>query len=158
MCARPSGGAGAGARVTGTATSSKQGAVLHYAQRGRVFTAREVARMHGFGGGIRLGVDEAIAVARTRARQSAGAAAAAAVAAASGGGGADVDAEGLADEDAGATGDATSGAGVAGRDGGVAGREDSASRAITMAYYAIGNAVPPPLGVALAREIARASR
>ena len=147
MCARPSGGAGAGARVTGTATSSKQGAVLHYAQRGRVFTAREVARMHGFGGGVRLGVDEAVAAARARARQSAGMADVAAAAAASDGGGADVpDEEESADEDAGATG----GTGVA---AGAAGREDSVARALTTAYHAVGNAVPPPLGASLACEI-----
>jgi hypothetical protein len=57
---RASRGAGAGARVTSVALSSKQGAVLHFRDAGRIYTVREIARMHGFPDSFRFGVDEAL--------------------------------------------------------------------------------------------------
>ena len=57
---RPSGGAGVGTRVVTMALSTKQGAILHDRQADRVFTVREVARMHGFPDSFRFGVNEAL--------------------------------------------------------------------------------------------------
>ena len=147
MCARPSGGASAGALITGTSLSCKQGAVLHYEQPGRVFSAREVARMDGIGDGFRLGVDEAVEAASAASE----ACSAARVHRAAG--------NRMAAGD-----DAVTGAGELSCEGYCApgcadavatGRIDGVVRAIATAYHAVGNAVPFPLGVALAREVAR---
>ena len=101
---RPSGGGGAGARVTTMATTSKQGAILHDREAGRIYSARETARLQGFPDALRLGVEEAVA--REGRAPSGGAAVAA---------------------------------------------------AITVAYRAVGNAVPPTFGAALGREMVAAA-
>ena len=112
---RPSGGAGVGTRVVTMALSSKQGAILHDRQADRIYTVREVARMHGFPDSFRFGVDEAL-----------------------GGGG------GRGNGDMGAAAAATRGAAAA------------VARAITVAYHAVGNAVPPPFGAAVSRSVLQA--
>ena len=101
---RPSGGGGAGARVTTMATTSKQGAILHDREAGRIYSARETARLQGFPDALRLGVDEAVV--REGRAPSGGAAVAA---------------------------------------------------AITVAYRAVGNAVPPTFGAALGGEMVAAA-
>jgi len=102
---RPSGGGGAGARVTTMATTSKQGAILHDREAGRIYSARETARLQGFPDALRLGVDEAVA-----------------------------------------------------REGRAPSGEAAVAAAITVAYRAVGNAVPPTFGAALGREIVAAEK
>ena len=179
---RPSGGAGVGTRVVTMALSTKQGAILHYRQADRIFTVREVARMHGFPDSFRFGVDEALS--GTAGSGGSGASdgntggdghgaeagdARAAVAAADAGAEAGEEEEGAgAGAPAGGRSRASAAqaatrralavpvAATAGAEATAAatrGRAANVARAITVAYHAVGNAVPPPFGAAVARSI-----
>jgi hypothetical protein len=178
---RPSGGAGVGTRVVTMALSTKQGAILHFRQADRIYTVREIARMHGFPDSFRFGVDEALSgggsggasdgsegnVGSDGLGDGAGDVRAAAAA------GADGEAEGGAGAGAGTpTGSrprASAGKSAARRTPAAAavvsvgtdvtataatrGSAAAVARAITVAYHGIGNAVPPPFGRDVARSI-----
>jgi hypothetical protein len=180
---RPSGGAGVGTRVVTMALSTKQGAILHYRQADRIFTVREVARMHGFPDSFRFGVDEALcgggggggggggASDGTTSGDGHGEEAgdARAVAAADAGAGPEGEEEGAgAGAPAGGRSRASAAqaatrrapavpvpatAGAEAAAAATRGRAANVARAITVAYHAVGNAVPPPFGAAVARSI-----
>jgi site-specific DNA-cytosine methylase len=179
---RPSGGAGVGTRVVTMALSTKQGAILHYRQADRIFSVREVARMHGFPDSFRFGVDEALSggaggggsggsdgnTGGNGLGDGVGDACAAAAA------GADAEAEEGAGAGAGAPTGIRSrasaaqsaarrapaaaavvsvGTDVAAAAAATQGSAAAVARAITVAYRGIGNAVPPPFGRDVARSI-----
>ena len=162
---RPSGGAGVGTRVVTMALSTKQGAILHYQQADRIFSVREVARMHGFPDSFRFGVDEALSgaagggggeVGGDEHGAGAGDVRAAAVA----GAGAEAGsrsrasaAKSAARRTPAATAVVSVGTDVAAAAAATRGSAAAVARAITVAYHGIGNAVPPPFG----RDVARSS-
>jgi len=182
---RPSGGAGVGTRVVTMALSTKQGSILHYQQADRIFSVREVARMHGFPDSFRFGVDEALSgggggdasdgsegnVGSDGLGDGAGDVRAAALAGAGaeaeegsrGGAGAPADSRSRASDAQSAARRAPAAAAVVsvGTDVAAAaaatrGSAAAVARAITVAYHGIGNAVPPPFGRDVARSILRA--
>ena len=173
---RPSGGAGVGTRVVTMALSTKQGAILHYRQADRIFTVREVARMHGFPDSFRFGVDEALCggsggnasddnVGGDRLGAGAGDARATVVAGAGeeeragtgapAGGRSRASAAQTAAQRAPAIAAAAEDA-EASTEATTRGSATAVARAITVAYHGIGNAVPPPFGRDVARSILRA--
>ena len=174
---RPSGGAGVGTRVVTMALSTKQGAILHDRQADRVFTVREVARMHGFPDSFRFGVNEALCggggggnasddnVGGDRLGAGAGDALAAGACSVEEGAGAGSGAPARSRSRASsaqtaarrAPAAAAAAAGTkAAAEAATRGSAAAVARAITIAYHGIGNAVPPPFGRDVARSIFRA--
>ena len=134
-------GACGGALLTTLALPSKGGAYIHPRQQ-RLYSAREAARLQGFGDGFRLGVDEAVVAAAARVGARAGAA----------GGGR---LEAVAEEDEDGEGEEEEVEARGGHDSGGGG--GSVAAAILTALHAVGNAVPPPFGAALARAMTRSA-
>ena len=111
--------------------------------------------MDGIGDGFRLGVDEAVTAAAT-AHCASNAYCAARVGTEVGAGAQVVARADVGRAPAGACdGGSKSTPGEAGAAS--TGRDDCLAHAITTAYHAIGNAVPPPLGAALVLEIVRSA-
>jgi site-specific DNA-cytosine methylase len=135
-------GACGGALLTTLALPSKGGAYIHPRQQ-RLYSAREAARLQGFGDGFRLGVDEAVVAAAARAGTARAGAA----------GGGRFEAVTEEDEDGERDEEEVEARGGHGDGGG----NGSVGAAILTALLAVGNAVPPPFGAALARAMTRSA-